>query len=155
MQKITDNSGIYLLEISVNSEFYIDRFDFSFKTGYYYYTGSAQRNLISRVERHYRKNKKLHWHIDYITANPNSSIINTWIFLLQPRNFECTLNTKLIKNGLSVPIKGFGNSDCSNCSSHLLYSPFKIKIKSMPEQAMVLLNDKFRKKILNKSANTL
>ncbi|MEM4407243.1 MAG: DUF123 domain-containing protein [Candidatus Caldarchaeum sp.] len=40
--------------------------------GYYVYVGSGRRNLIRRVERHIRKNKRVRWHIDYITSLPEA-----------------------------------------------------------------------------------
>lgn len=39
-----------------------------FSIGYYFYVGSAQRNLYSRIERHSRKDKTLRWHIDYLSV---------------------------------------------------------------------------------------
>ena len=33
----------------------------NFKKGEYCYTGSAMKNLQSRIERHKRKDKKMHW----------------------------------------------------------------------------------------------
>lgn len=38
-----------------------------FPEGYYIYAGSAQRGLSSRINRHLRKRKKLHWHVDYFS----------------------------------------------------------------------------------------
>ena len=38
----------------------------SFLQGYYVYVGSAKKNLASRLARHTRKRKKMHWHIDYL-----------------------------------------------------------------------------------------
>ncbi len=40
-----------------------------FEKGYYVYVGSALGTLSRRVHRHELKNKKLHWHIDYITPS--------------------------------------------------------------------------------------
>ncbi len=37
-----------------------------FKQGYYLYVGTAKKNLTRRVERHLRKRKRYHWHIDYL-----------------------------------------------------------------------------------------
>lgn len=40
--------------------------EFVFPAGFYVYVGSARRNLASRIARHRRKEKRLHWHIDYL-----------------------------------------------------------------------------------------
>ena len=37
-----------------------------FNEGYYVYVGSAMNYLESRINRHLRSKKKLHWHIDYL-----------------------------------------------------------------------------------------
>jgi len=34
--------------------------------GYYVYVGSALGGLASRLRRHLRSEKRLHWHIDYL-----------------------------------------------------------------------------------------
>ncbi len=41
---------------------------FEFVAGVYLYVGSAQRNLMARIERHSRRAKPLRWHIDYLSA---------------------------------------------------------------------------------------
>ena len=40
--------------------------DFAFPSGRYIYTGSAMNGLAARVARHLRRDKKRHWHIDYL-----------------------------------------------------------------------------------------
>ena len=77
------------------------------------YTGSAKRNLESRVARHLRQEKKLRWHIDYLLAQPNVSVEQVLRFS-EP---ECDINQQV--EG-SVVLAGFGSSDCKNgCGSHL------------------------------------
>src|SRR3989338_9080093 len=41
---------------------------FAFPTGLYLYFGSALNGLRSRIQRHLRKHKKSHWHVDALTA---------------------------------------------------------------------------------------
>ena len=127
MQKITDiSSGIYVLEIYAPSPFEVAIKKFSevhFPKGYYYYIGSAQKNLGHRINRHLKLNKKLHWHIDYITSNIKINIKSILIFKDFPRDFECKLTGELQDQFSLIHIaKGFGNSDCNICESHLLYS---------------------------------
>ena len=85
--------------------------------GIYVYVGSAfgKGGLKARIERHLKRNKKLHWHLDYITTT------DKWVFLasvpFEGKKWECKIARLLEKFGFE-PIKGFGCSDCS-CTSHL------------------------------------
>ena len=87
----------------------------NFKPGIYKYTGSAKKNLNSRLQRHLTKDKKSHWHIDYLTSHPD-------IIIIQVKRFEtkeCQLNQQT--NG-KIPHPGFGSTDCrQHCGSHLKY----------------------------------
>jgi len=42
---------------------------FDFPAGKYIYTGSARKNMDSRLARHLRKDKKPHWHICFRYKN--------------------------------------------------------------------------------------
>lgn len=131
MQITTDIAcGIYVLEIysPISFTLPIKKFkDAQFPKGYYYYVGSAQKNLVHRINRHLKLNKKLHWHIDYITSNNKNNIKSILIFKDFSRNYECELTGKLQNEfALTHKAKGFGNSDCNVCESHLLYSKKQI-----------------------------
>ena len=86
-----------------------------FKKGKYIYVGSAQNNIEKRVARHYSKNKKKHWHIDYLLADPNVEIEKA-ICKEAGKEDECKTASLLLKS--EKPINRFGCSDC-NCNSHL------------------------------------
>ena len=43
--------------------------------GRYVYTGSAKRALESRIARHLRGDKKVHWHIDYLLSAPGVRVV--------------------------------------------------------------------------------
>ena len=89
--------------------------NFVFKAGYYIYSGSAKRNLQARLARHCRKQKPLRWHIDNLTSLPEASVIECRSFT----GNECTLNQQCPG---SIPVPGFGASDCQqNCGAHLKY----------------------------------
>ncbi|OYT34983.1 endonuclease III [Archaeoglobales archaeon ex4484_92] len=83
-----------------------------FKPGFYFYVGSSDIG-IHRIKRHFRKNKRKRWHIDYITDK--FEILGA-IMLKQK---ECELALRLSRNLEYVP--KFGCSDCK-CPSHLFYS---------------------------------
>lgn len=123
---IKEDSGVYLLEIYAKKSFTLDIKKFAdaiFPVGYYYYSGSAQKNLQHRVNRHKSKNKKLFWHIDYLTTNKNIIIKNVLFLPGKEKEYECVLiNSILKKFEAKYIVKGFGNSDCYTCPAHLLYS---------------------------------
>ena len=99
---------------------------FSFTPGIYAYCGSAQRNLYSRLERHERVKKNLHWHIDYFRAQ--ALFLGSVVSLNQPKDGECRLAQELLKiPGAFYPAPRFGASDC-RCPAHFIKVPiFQIK----------------------------
>jgi sugar fermentation stimulation protein A len=90
----------------------------SFLAGFYFYAGSAQRNLSARLERHGRKRKLLRWHIDYLSAE--AEMLGAITFA-GPRRRECELAKELAGTYKRV-VPGFGASDC-RCGGHLFYGP--------------------------------
>lgn len=89
--------------------------DCEFSAGTYQYTGSARRNLVSRIRRHLSKKKTLRWHIDYLLAVSEAQVVE----ILFSDQSECKLNQQC--DG-TVVMPGFGASDCrAGCGSHLKY----------------------------------
>ena len=84
--------------------------------GKYIYVGRAKKNLISRLKRHLKKQKKIRWHIDYLTSHPACKIDSITIADIDTK--ECTIADILENIGL-YRIKDFGSSDC-RCKGHLL-----------------------------------
>ena len=86
--------------------------------GDYLYCGSARGpgGLRARLARHMRKNKRMHWHIDQLTAG--ASLLGAYIV---EGGDECALNAALAD--LPIPIAGFGSSDCRRCAAHLRFWP--------------------------------
>jgi len=110
--------GSYILLIQVDSAKHITvgrLGNIEFKTGCYAYAGSALNNLESRIERHYRTEKKLFWHIDYLLEH---AIIVKDFRIESPLKLECTIARSLSQKMESIT--GFGCSDCS-CNSHLYF----------------------------------
>ncbi|MDR1567028.1 MAG: DNA/RNA nuclease SfsA [Treponema sp.] len=116
------NSGNYLvlLELPLGREIEAGALGpIYFKKGWYVYSGSARKNLSTRLGRHMRKIKKRkHWHLDYIT--PYAEKIEGFP-IASYRNLECDLAASLQKIGGEV-IPGFGSSDCG-CGGHFFYFP--------------------------------
>lgn len=89
-----------------------------FRRGFYVYTGSALNGLQVRLIRHLRKEKRMHWHIDYLLEH---SRITDVIAYITDRRLECQINRAILSlRTCKGIIPRFGSSDCK-CPSHLLY----------------------------------
>ena len=109
-------SYILLIEVKKNSRIRVGSLGrIPFKKGLYAYVGSAMNNLEARINRHLRKNKRTHWHVDYLLKNPNVKIRQIF-YRESKKKEECEIVKKVSQCG--EPIKGFGCSDCK-CKSHL------------------------------------
>ena len=117
------NSGAYQLYIIVSKDIEINVGALGlckFPKGKYIYTGSAMNNLHQRIARHLRSEKKIRWHIDYLLTSENVFIEKIKKFE-SDKKIECELNLKiLIPEKTSIPVPGFGSSDCNNCPAHLI-----------------------------------
>ena len=112
--------GVYILIISLEKAQNIavgKKRDIQFAPGYYFYIGSALGGLEARVTRHLAKEKRHHWHIDYLL---DASKIIGFLAIPTTRRIEC-LVAKSLSEGLEG-INCFGSSDCK-CRSHLFYYP--------------------------------
>ena len=88
-----------------------------FDAGCYAYVGSALRGIAARINRHLRRQKKLHWHVDYLLQHGQLSEV---IWTLSDERLECRIAEYLRNLDLrSVP--HFGASDC-RCPSHLFFA---------------------------------
>lgn len=99
--------------------------ELGFKKGYYAYVGSAMNNLEKRVERHLRKEKNRHWHIDYLLENAE---VEEVLYLRSEERRECRIAQHIERHFSSI--KGFGCSDC-NCRSHLFHLNNLKKLKEL------------------------
>ncbi len=116
--------GTYALILNVRKEFSSDvgsLKNMKFKKGNYIYVGSALNSLEKRVQRHIRKEKKIHWHIDRLTTSQHSSIKKI-LYLKTESRLECKLSQNVAKLPNVMPVQKFGSTDCrSGCKSHLYY----------------------------------
>lgn len=85
------------------------------------YVGSAlgPGGLAARLARHVRPDKRPHWHIDHLTAVLTPEI---WRVDASGERLECAwVRDLLALPGASVPVSGFGSSDCrEGCQAHLI-----------------------------------
>lgn len=88
---------------------------FDFPAGRYAYTGSTGRHPAARLRRHLSRNKRLHWHIDYLLAAPEARVVGIRCFDAA----ECPVNRSTPGR---ILIPGFGASDCrARCGGHLKF----------------------------------
>ena len=91
------------------------------RPGYYIYIGSAfgPGGIKARVERHWRVDKRKHWHIDYLREYVTP--VKAWVSY-ETERLEHEWAQILFDMPEMTPIQGFGCSDCG-CYSHLFYLP--------------------------------
>ncbi len=123
--------GIYALCFELKTDLNIR--DWNLTKGKYVYVGSAQNNLLKRVKRHIKKNKKKHWHIDYLTTL-NECVIKEVFYLEKKKLFEDVIS--FIVGIYGDSINNFGASD-SKYNSHL----FRVKDFNFLEKYMFILNN--------------
>jgi sugar fermentation stimulation protein A len=144
LRREVEDRGAYLLLLRLHQDrrVTIGRLgEHHFAAGTYIYVGSAMANLSKRVERHLRRRKRHHWHIDRlrdvadeVTALPIRSSQRLECDLARrldsppasPSSSSRTTNRAVKPSGIPVPsirraLDGFGCSDC-DCPSHLFYS---------------------------------
>ncbi|MBS5519668.1 MAG: DNA/RNA nuclease SfsA [Acidaminococcus sp.] len=86
-----------------------------FPKGFYVYVGSAKKNLMKRLERHKRKRKGMHWHIDYFR---NEAQVLAALPVRTQTDLEHLMARDLIK-AADWFIPHFGATDCTEDGSHL------------------------------------
>jgi Uri superfamily endonuclease len=92
----------------------------SFRRGYYCYIGSAfgPGGIESRVNRHFRKDKPCHWHIDYLKDQINP--VGAW-YTSDVQKCEHQWASMLSGVDNFSAVRNFGCTDC-RCDSHLFHS---------------------------------
>ncbi len=88
------------------------------QSGFYVYVGSAlgPGGIHARLAHHLKPSRRPHWHIDYLRAHTRVDYI--W-YRLDTRRLEHVWAELIsLAEGASVPLVGFGSTDCG-CESHL------------------------------------
>jgi Uri superfamily endonuclease len=96
--------------------------------GFYVYAGSAfgPGGIRARVAHHARVSQRPHWHIDYLRSILN--LDEVWYSYDSERHEHRWADTFSRLKGATLPIAGFGASDCS-CRSHLLLFSTKPSVR--------------------------
>ncbi len=73
-----------------------------------------------------RNAKPAHWHVDRLTALGN--IVSVGV---ASGGRECDLADMLLSRGATVPLPGFGSSDCRRCAAHLMAAPANLDLAAL------------------------
>ena len=138
------DSGVYIMVMHLDHELDLEigsKGMMHFNAGYYMYVGSAKANLTKRIERHKRKRKKMHWHLDYfrghceiiagVPIRTSGLPLESWSLTHEPYpsmpsmpdpddvdvSVECAL-ADAVGAIAEWEVPKFGSSDCY-CTSHL------------------------------------
>ncbi|AFL95821.1 hypothetical protein CL1_1624 [Thermococcus cleftensis] len=79
---------------------------FRLRAGHYVYVGSAMNSLEKRVARHFKREKRLHWHIDFLLKE--AELLRAYLIPSDER-LEERLSLEVARRGEPVP--GFGAGD--------------------------------------------
>ena len=129
-QDARTSNGIYILFIwlSRNMKVRVGSLGgIALRKGTCLYIGRAKTNLGARIARHYRKEKRLFWHIDYLLSQKGAEIKEAWA---GSGLKECKLAQKIFLLPSSRLIRSFGSSDC-RCPGHLFYTNREREVKTL------------------------
>ncbi|MEE9210220.1 MAG: GIY-YIG nuclease family protein [Kiloniellales bacterium] len=132
-EPLPSDPGAYLLLIELTAPLALDiprLGDATLAPGRYAYGGSAYGpgGLRARIGRHLRRDKPQRWHVDRLTGAGQVIGVRA-----HPGGWECALVRDLLQvPGVSVPLPGFGSSDCRACPAHLVMLPAEFEPGSLP-----------------------
>jgi Uri superfamily endonuclease len=125
LSRFPRQSGVYalLLEMKQDASLKVGRLgSFPFAAGYYVYLGSAHGpgGLRGRLKHHLSAVKSPHWHLDWLRQ---AASVKTIVYALSDISHECAWSQEIGRLArVSVPVPGFGSSDCRHaCAAHLYY----------------------------------
>jgi Uri superfamily endonuclease len=133
--------GAYVLQLELSGQARLNvgaLGEHELKPGRYLYVGSARRGMGARVARHKRlaetKAGIAHWHIDYLLLHPRCRLARVELL---PGAEECTVSRSIGgRNGVAVPVPGFGSTDCrSGCRAHLFFESLRHSNLGRPGKA--------------------
>ncbi|WP_368484239.1 GIY-YIG nuclease family protein [Thalassospira lucentensis] len=125
LRQLPKVAGAYVLVIELSADLILRNIRFAgtvLAKGTYLYCGSANGpgGIAARVKRHCKHDKKPHWHVDELTSSGAGRVVSV---LVVPCGDECGLRHRIegaAHCAVTIPVPGFGSSDCLNCASHLL-----------------------------------
>ncbi len=125
-------SYVLVLHLGQNRRLEVGKLgSFEFPSGYYLYFGSALNGLEGRIRRHLRREKKLHWHIDFLAAV--APVVQVWWMAGEERCECCWARVARDHPEAGAPAHGFGSSDC-RCPTHLVRLPSLPAVEALGHQ---------------------
>lgn len=120
--KTITGKGTYVLHLALKSDIQIKvgRLGINpFDAGHYAYVGRAfgPGGLTARLKHHLRYNGAPHWHLDYLRVH--GRVREIWYARTTPATEHLWAQALMQIQGVRIPLRGFGSSDC-RCLSHLL-----------------------------------
>jgi endonuclease-3 len=131
--------GAYVLIIDIDKPVEVQmQFlgDVTFRSGIWVYIGSAMgdgsTNLENRIQRHFRSEKTVYWHIDHL-LDRGVKLRNAY-WAESPTHAECDIALELDSRGaFEAGPRRFGSSDCKRgCPAHI----FRFKSETGIEDAI-------------------
>jgi Uri superfamily endonuclease len=134
--------GTYALILASSSDRWIEigkLGKFLIRPGCYVYAGSAfgPGGLKARIAHHVRISQRPHWHIDYLRSI--LPLDEVWYSYDTEQHEHQWADTFSRLKGATLPIAGFGASDCG-CKSHLLLFSTKPAVRLFRDQLRFKLN---------------
>jgi len=134
-------SGTYALILASSSDRLIEigkLGKFLIRPGYYVYAGSAfgPGGIKARIAHHAKFSQRPHWHIDYLRSA--LFLDEVWYTYDSEQHEHQWADILKHLKGATLPIAGFGASDCS-CKSHLSLFSAKPSVR--------LFHDRLRSKL--------
>ncbi len=123
-EPVSSGPGAYVLVIELGAPFALEVASLpraALPAGRYAYCGSAYGpgGLKARIGHHLRVEKAVRWHVDHLTRA--GRVVDAQAV---PGGRECDLFARVLEApGASVPVPGFGSSDCRACPAHLVALP--------------------------------
>lgn len=113
--------------------------DLALKPGVYVYVGSAlgPGGLSARIAHHRRIAARPHWHIDHLRAA--CDLAEIWFATSSGRHEHSWAKAMARLPGATVPMPGFGSSDCA-CEAHLLWFKHSPSIRTFRRLVQTKVN---------------
>lgn len=92
------------------------------EAGWYVYVGSAHGpgGLRARTDRHRRRSRVAHWHVDALLAR--AELVEIWFAEVAADREHAWAQRLARQPGAAIPVRGFGARDCrQGCGSHLVF----------------------------------
>jgi Uri superfamily endonuclease len=108
------------------------------RRGFYVYVGSAvgPGGVRARVAHHQKVSQRPHWHIDYL--RPHTRLERIWYSHDRVRREHQWARVIHALRGASVPVPGFGSSDCK-CMTHLFFFTRRPSFREFRQRAQGVL----------------